>query len=320
MTCHNCQLKAKKFGKDRKGNQRYRCAGCRKTFQEQQDKPLNNMYLPIEKAVLCLQLLVEGNSIRSTERITGVNRNTILDLLVLAGEKCERLLAEKIKGVPVRDVQCDEMWGYVGMKQKTMKRKTAAGTINSSDTLGDAWTFVAIERHTKLVLAWHLGRRTVRHTVDFTEKLYEATQGRFQLTTDGFAAYPDAVAYSLGTRVDFAQLVKIYAASPDGHHNERRYSPAIVTKAVPTVRWGNPDVDRICTSHVERQNLTMRMMMRRLTRLTNAFSKKWENLQAALALHFAYYNFCRIHKTLRCTPAMEAGITGHIWELKELLA
>src|SRR5947207_455342 len=131
MTCHNCQLKAKKFGKDRKGNRRYRCAGCRKTFQEQQDKPLNNMYLPMEKAELCLRLLVEGNSIRSTERITGVNRNTILDLLVLAGEKCERLLNEKIKNVPVRDVQCDEMWGYVGMKQKTMKRKTAAGTMNS---------------------------------------------------------------------------------------------------------------------------------------------------------------------------------------------
>jgi transposase-like protein/IS1 family transposase len=319
MTCHNCQTLCKKSGKHRNGLQRYRCNQCRKTFTEEHEKPLEEMRLKMDKALLCLQLLVEGNSIRSTERITGVHRDTILDLLVLAGEKCERLLNERIKGLPVRDVQCDEMWGYVGMKQKTMKRKTAAGTLNATDTLGDAWTFVAMERHSKLVLAWHLGRRTVRHTVDFTEKLYAATEGRFQLTTDGFAGYPDAIAYSLGTRVDFAQLVKVYAASVDGNANERRYSPAIVTKAIPTPRWGNPDMERVCTSHIERQNLTMRMMIRRLTRLTNAFSKKWSNLRAALALHFAYYNFCRVHKSLRCTPAMEAGITGHIWELKDLL-
>lgn len=268
----------------------------------------------MDKALLVLRLLVEGNSIRSTERITGVHRDTILDLLVLAGEKCERLLNEKIKGLAVRDVQADEMWGYVGMKERTKKRKTEA-----DPTFGDAYTFVAIERHTKLVLAWHLGRRNVRDTVEFTEKLHEATEGRFQLTTDGFVAYPDAVAYSLGTRVDFAQLVKVYA-QPEQGGGERRYSPAQVIKAIPTPKWGNPDPERISTSHVERQNLTMRMMMRRLTRLTNAFSKKWENLRAALALHFAYYNFCRIHKALRCTPAMEAGLTGHIWELKDLLA
>jgi hypothetical protein len=145
------------------------------------------------------------------------------------------------------------------------------------------------------------------------------TEGRFQLTTDGFRGYPDAVAYSLGTRVDFAQLVKVYK-QPLGGGGERRYSPAEVIKAIPTPMWGRPDPERISTSHVERQNLTMRMMMRRLTRLTNAFSKKWENLRAALALHFAYYNFCRVHKTLRCTPAMEAGIANTIWTLQDLLA
>lgn len=314
MTCHVCQANAKRFGKDRKGNQRYRCLSCSKTFTNQER--VEGKYLPMDKAVLCLNLLVEGNSLRSVERITGVTLHTLLDLLLLVGEKCERLLNDKIKDVPVRDVQCDEMWGFVGMKNKTLKRKTAAGTLNATETLGDAYTFVAIERHTKLVLAWHLGRRTVRHTVDFTEKLYEATQGRFQLTTDGFAAYPDAVAYSLGTRVDFAQLIKVYSQPREGEH---RYSPAEVVSAIPSPRWGNPIPERICTSHVERQNLTMRMMMRRLTRLTNAFSKKWENLRAALALHFAYYNFCRIHKTIRCTPAMEAGITNTIWTLKDLL-
>jgi transposase-like protein/IS1 family transposase len=314
MTCHNCQAQAVKIGKDRKGNQRYLCRTCRKTFTANRDKTLGNMYLSTDKALLCLKLLVEGSSIRSTERITGVEKKTILKLLVLTGEKCERLLDEKLRGLAVEDVQADEMWGYVGMKEKTKKRQ-----LKTDETLGDAYTFVAIERNTKLVIAWHLGRRTSRDTVAFTEKLYNATSGRFQLTTDGFNAYPDAVTYSLGTRVDFAQLVKIYSQEEQGG-GERRYSPPKVVEAIPTPVIGNPDPERICTSHVERQNLTMRMMMRRLTRLTNAFSKKWENLRAALALHFAYYNFCRIHKTIRCTPAMEAGITHTVWELKDLLA
>ncbi len=182
---------------------------------------------------------------------------------------------------------------------------------------GDAYCFVAIERNTKLVLTWHLGRRTTRDTEAFTEKLNEATAGEFQITTDGFAAYRDAVSYSLGTGVDFAQLIKVYAAAPEG---ERRYSPAEVvsTEVVPVI--GHPNPDKICTSHVERQNLSIRMGMRRMTRLTNAFSKKWENLKAAYALWFAFYNFCRVHQSLRVTPAMGAGISNHVWNLGELLA
>jgi transposase-like protein/IS1 family transposase len=314
MTCHNCQTQAVKIGKDRKGNQRYRCQKCRKSYVDAPEKPLGNMYLPLDKAEMVLRLLVEGNSIRSTERITGVNRNTILDLLVLVGDKCERLLNDKVRGLSVSDVQADEMWGYVGMKERTKKRQ-----LRSETDLGDAYTFVAIERNTKLVLAWHLGRRTHIDTERFTEKLYEATSGNFQLTTDGFAAYVPAVEYSLGTRVDFAQLIKIYD-QPEQGGGERRYSPPRVVETIRKTIIGRPNEDRICTSHVERQNLTMRMMMRRLTRLTNAFSKKWENLKAALALHFAYYNFCRIHKTIRCTPAMEAGIAKSVWELRDLLA
>lgn len=318
MVCHNCQIKAKKCGRDRKGNQRFRCAPCKKTFQAEREKPLNNMYLPLDKATLCLQLLVEGNSLRSVERITGVTMRTLLDLLLLAGEKCERLLNDKIKGVAVRDVQCDEMWGFVGMKEKTKKRKQTVSPSGPTDSLGDAWTFVALERESKLVLAWHLGRRGLKDTAEFAGKLEKATTGRFQLTSDGFRGYPDALAFTLGTRIDFAQLVKIYKPGESGG-GERRYSPAICIRAIPTPQWGNPDPERICTSHVERQNLTIRMMVRRLTRLTNAFSKKWDNLRAALALHFAYYNFCRVHKTLRCTPAMEAGITNTIWTLQDLL-
>jgi len=314
MTCHNCQLQAKKFGRDRYGNQRYRCDACRKTFQELKDKPLGTMYLPMDKALLVLQMLVEGVSIRSTQRITGVEKKTILSLLVLVGEKCERLLDEKIRKVKVKDIQLDEIWAYVSMKEKTKKRK------GKDDTqLGDAYTFVAFERDSKLILAWHLGRRTERDTLEFTEKIFQAvdgTKGRIQVSTDGFAAYPDAICYSLGTRADYAQLIKIYAApEPDEH----RYSPSRVVEAVATPCFGNPDPERICTSHVERQNLNIRMAMRRFTRLTNAFSKKWSNLRAALAFYFAYYNFCRIHSAIRCTPAMEAGITKSVWELKDLL-
>jgi transposase-like protein/IS1 family transposase len=311
MTCHNCQSKCKRFGRTSQGHQRYRCCQCSKTFSETPQHPLGGMRLSLDRALLCVQLIVEGNSIRSTERITGVHRDTILALLVLAGQRCEKLLEEKLVGLRVSDVQCDEMWGYVGMKEK------AKGSLYKNvDTLGDAYTYVAIERNTKLILAWHIGKRNRPETLEFMLKLRRATAGKFQLTTDGWPAYPDAVERVFGMDINFAQLVKVYAATRDG---EQRYSPAEVVDVVVVPRTGMPDFERICTSHVERQNLTMRMQIRRLTRLTNAFSKKWENLRAAIALHFAFYNFCRTHKTIRCTPAMESGITNHVWSLAELL-
>lgn len=268
------------------------------------------MYATIEKAETVIRLLAEGNSIRSIERITGMHRDTILRLLALVGERCERMLEDKIRNVSVSDVQCDEMWGFVGCKER-MK------TADHPATFGDAYCFVAIERKTKLVLAWHLGRRSARDTVAFTEKVDAATTGHFQITTDGFSAYPEAIHYSLGTRVDYAQLIKVYASPTDGEH---RYSPPEVVDAVPVPRIGMPVPQRICTSHVERQNLTMRMCVRRLTRLTNAFSKKWENMKAALALYFAYYNFCRVHSALRVTPAMQSGLTDHVWTIRELVS
>jgi IS1 family transposase len=266
------------------------------------------MYTSPEEAASVLLLMMEGMSIRSIERLTDLHRDTILRVLVHAGEHCERLLQTNVQAVPVDDVQCDEIWGYVWCKEKH--------NYEERPDHGDAYCFVAIERKTKLILAWHLGRRTAEDTGIFIEKLDQATSGQFQLTTDGFAAYPEAVHHSLGTRVDFAQLVKVYTASDDP---DRRYSPATVTSAIPVPRWGTPDPQSICTSHVERQNLTMRMQLRRLTRLTNAFSKKWENLKAVLAVYFAHYNFVRVHQTLRITPAMEAGLTGHVWSWGELL-
>jgi len=308
MTCHNCNARCKKFGKHRNGLQRFRCVQCRKTFTEAHAAPLAGMYTPLDRAAKAIELLVEGCSVSTVQRITDLHHGTILSLLVLVGEKCERLLESKIRNVPVKDIQCDEMWGFVGRKEKRKK--------DDDPKRGDAYCFVAIERNCKLVLTWHLGRRTERDTMAFTEKLDAATSGQFQITTDGFAPYFDAIHTCLGTRVDFAQLIKVYAASSEDEH---RYSPARVIEAIAKSMWGQPDAERISTSHVERQNLTMRMQIRRLTRLTNGFSKKWENLKAALALYFAWYNFCRQHRTIRCTPAMEAGITDHIWSITELL-
>lgn len=309
MGCTDCQIRCQRFGKHRNGLRRYRCPKCNRTFTEPHNRALGKMYIPLEKVLLAIQLLLEGNSIRSTERITGLDKNTIMRALVLAGEKCESLLNAKVRNVRVSDVQADEIWSFIGKKEKARK-------ADDDPTLGDAYCFTAIERNTKLLLAWHLGRRTTRDTEAFIEKVNEATAGEFQVTTDGWAGYPSAISLSLGTRVDFAQLIKVYRAAPEG---ERRYSPAEVvsTEVVPVI--GQPDPARICTSHVERQNLSMRMQIRRFTRLTNGFSKKWENHNAALALYFAYYNFVRIHSTLRVTPAMEAGLTDHVWTIEEML-
>ncbi len=311
MTCHNCRSECKRFGKDRKGTQRFRCRQCSKTFLEPQEKPLEGMYLPIEKAELVLKLLVEGNSVSTVERITEVHHTTILKLLVLVGEKCERIMAEKVRNVEVRDVECDEVWAYIGKKQKRV-------CPEDDPNLGDTYTFVAIERHTKLVLNIAVGKRDQRTTNAFIEGLSQAVAPRqnFQITTDGFRPYIGAIDATLGHRVDFAQLIKVYRSSQEG---EARYSPAEVasTEVVPVL--GQPDPERICTSIVERSNLSLRMGTRRFTRLTNAFSKKWENHWAAVALWFTFYNFCRIHKSLRVTPAMAAGIADHVWTLAELL-
>jgi len=203
------------------------------------------MILAEPKALSVLSHLIEGCSVRTTERLTHVHRDTILKALLVAGAKCEALMHARIKGLKVEDVECDELWSYVGMKAKTRDKK-----LLTDFSIGDAWTFTAIERHTKLILAWHLGHRTMRDTVAFTEKLAYATDGNFQITTDGFKAYQDAVVYSLGAqRVDFAQLIKIYQKTPEP---ETRYSPAKCIGAKKQPIFGNPDHDRIGTSRIER--------------------------------------------------------------------
>jgi len=310
--CRSCGGRTIGWGKDQDGNARRRCKACKATYGIIPARPLGAMRLDMDKAVLCLSLLTEGSSIRSTERVSGVHRDTICRLLRKAGEKCEALLNRLVQGVQVEDVQADELWCFVGMKEKTKHK------LKKTDAeLGDAYTFVGIERTSKLVLAWHLGRRNTWDAHDFIEKLGTATTGRFQLSTDGFNGYPNAVEYALGARVDFGQLIKTYSA--ETVDSERRYSPARIISAEKVAVSGSPKEERICTSHVERANLHIRMQMRRFTRLTNAFSRKRDNLRAALALHFAAYNFTWMHSGIRMTPAMKAGIARAPWSLADLL-
>jgi IS1 family transposase/transposase-like protein len=309
MTCHSCRTECRKFGK-RGNRQRYQCFQCRKVFTDARDNTLDGMYLPIEKAELVLKLLLEGNSVSSVVRLTDVHQKTILKLLVLAGEKCERIMADRLRNIQVRDVELDELWSWIGKKQKRVRPE-------DDQNLGDCYVFVGIERHSKLVLNIAMGKRDQRTTDSFVEGIRHATANtRFQITTDGFAPYRNSIPNTLADRCDFAQLIKVYRSPSEG---EARYSPAEVASVEVVPVMGRPDPDRICTSIIERNNLSTRMGVRRFTRLTNAFSKKWENHWAAVALWFTFYNWCRIHKSLRVTPAMAAGIADHVWSVRELL-
>ena len=311
MFCPVCTGVARRFGKNRNGSQRLRCDACKKTFTDAETQPVDRRRLDAKKAELCLRMILEGNSIRSVERLTDVHRDTIISVMAETGEKCETFLARTVRGVQVHDVQADEIWGFVGCKEKTRE-------LNGyGDSKGDAWCFVAMERGTKLVLTWHLDKRTPLATTYFAAKLNDATNGRFQLSTDGFRPYRTAIPLVFGNTIDFAQIVKTYGTPDNG--GATRYSPGEVVATHTVLLSGNPDDDKVCTSHVERQNLSIRMGVRRMTRLTNAHSKKWENHKSAMALWFAYYNFCRIHTTLKTTPAVASGLTDHAWSVAELL-
>lgn len=263
-----------------------------------------------QKQIAALSALVEGNSIRSTERMTGVHRDTIMRLMVRVGNGCHLLMDETMRGLACNRVQVDEIWSYVGKKQRHLTAK------DDPTCTGDIWTFVAIDADSKLVPCYRVGKRTAPEARAFMSDLSSRLTNRVQLSSDALPAYIDAVAKSFG-RVDYGQVVKSYEAEPIG---AGRYSPPHVMSAERFSLIGSPDPDHISTSYVERQNLTMRMSMRRFTRLTNAFSKKLENLHAAVAIHFAHYNFVRIHRSLRITPAMAAGVTGELWSMERLLA
>ena len=271
-------------------------------------------YLNEKRGLQAIRMLTEGCSIRTVERLTEIRRDTIIELLLIAGKRCEAVMDRMVQNVKLTDIQMDECWNFIYCKEAHKGPEDA-----HNDEIGDCYNWVAIDRPTKLVCAFVVGRRTGANAMELARKVRRATSKdvRFQLTTDGLQSYIAAVDEMLLDRCDFAQLIKVYAAPREG---EQRYSPAEVVEAVPVVISGNPDPAKICTSHVERQNLTMRMQIRRLTRLTNAFSRKLDNHRAAVALHFAWDNFCQIHGTLKITPAMEAGITDHVWSVADSLA
>jgi IS1 family transposase len=274
--------------------------------------PIMNQ-LSTERRAALVSALVEGSSVRATARMTGVAYNTVLKFVVDIGTVCREYLDAHMVNLPCRRLQCDEIWQFCYAKDRNVPDH-----MRGQPGVGSVWTWVAIDAHSKLVPTFHVGTRDAGCASEFMQDVARRVKYRVQLTTDGLKAYLDAVYDGFGLDVDFAQLVKLYGPAPDA--KERRYSPPQCIGARPEVRWGDPDPAHISTSYIERQNLTMRMSMRRFTRLTNAFSKKVENLEHALALHYVHYNYVRIHKTLRCTPAMEAGLTDRLWTVRDIAA
>jgi IS1 family transposase len=265
----------------------------------------------MDKQVAVVTALVKGCSIRSTERMTGVARHTILRLLESVGTACAQYLDTAIRNVPAKRVQVDEIWSFVGCKQKNVTAEKIEAAI-----CGDVWTFVALDADTKLAISHMVGRRDAGCATEFLQDVAARLSNRIQLTTDGHKMYLDAVPEAFESDIDYAQLVKVYGNDPEA---AKRYSPAQCqgTRRVEVI--GSPDPKHVSTSYIERQNLTMRMQMRRFTRLTNAFSKKIENHMHAVALFYVWYNFVRIHQTLRVTPAMEAGLSQHAWSVAEII-
>ena len=270
--------------------------------------------LPREKQTLILKCLVEGMSIRATSRLADVSKNTVAKLLRDAGKACAAYQDEALRGLTCGRIEVDKIWSFVYAKAKNVPRAK-----NAPPEAGDVWTWVAIDPDTKLVPTWRIGDRTGMTAIDLMDDVRARIENRVQLTTDGHAAYLEAVEGAFGGDVDYAQLIKIYGNAGSNRSPDTCYSPAECIDVKKVRVEGDPDMDKASTSHVERQNLTMRMSMRRFTRLTNAFSKKLENLGHAVALHFMHYNFCRIHNSLRVTPAMEAKVADRVWEVSDIV-
>lgn len=269
--------------------------------------------LPLHKRVQIITLLVEGNSLRSCSRIADVSINTVTKLLVDVGTACQKFHDEKVVGLNSQKIQCDEIWSFIYSKEKNVEEAIAA-----PEFAGDVWTWTALDADSKLIVSWGVGSRDAETANEFMNDVASRLTNRVQLTSDGYKPYLQAVEGAFGNNIDFAQLVKMYGNSEGANSTERKYSPAECTGAKKTVITGNPDVAKISTSYVERSNLTMRMGMRRFTRLTNAFSKKIENHCHAIALHFVYYNFVRIHKTLRVPPAMQAKLIKRLMTIEDI--
>jgi len=266
--------------------------------------------LKIETKAQVVSLLCEGNSIRSIERITGIHRDTIMRLGVRIGEACAKIQDEKMRGLNCSNLEIDEIWGFIGAKRNRADKVGA---------YGDVWTFIALDADTKLIPSFVVGKRGAYHAKMFISDLAARMKKRVQVSSDSLAAYADAMERGFGANVDYGQISKTYSFINLTQNAAGRYSPAEVVKTEKTIISGMPDVNLICTSHVEKQNHTLRMHCRRLTRLTNAFSKKFENFRAAVALNFAYYNFVKTHGAIRMTPAQAAGVENSAWTVAELV-
>jgi len=269
--------------------------------------------LPLETRAKILNLLVEGSSLRSIARIVDVSINTVTKLLVDAGTVAAAYHDQNVRGLQTRRLQCDEIWSFCYAKEKNVAKAKAAPEL-----AGDVWTWTALDAESKMIVSWEIGNRDAVSAFLLMEDVQSRVKGRMQITTDGHNAYITAIEGVFGDDTDFAQLVKLYGTPAEGAGAEHRYSPSTCIGVVKKPIKGRPDEDHISTSYVERQNLNMRMGMRRFTRLTNAFSKKVENHCHALALYFLFYNFVRIHKTLRMTPAMAAGVSDRLWDIKDI--
>jgi IS1 family transposase/transposase-like protein len=314
VTCHNCRTQMVKAGfYGTKKVQRWKCQQCNKRFSEPQPKPFGvDVRLPVEKVTMILHCLAEGNSVRSTARLCDVEKRTVLNLLRIAGDCCERFMERTLRDIPVRDLELDECWSYVLKKQgHTLPHES------TDESIGDQYIYIALERSSKLVVAWHLGKRDRNNTSAFIAKIRSATaKSWFDVSTDAWAPYTPEIDRQLSDRANHSIVVKVYDKPEE---TRERYSPGNFVTVEKSVGSGYPDLERACTSHVERKNGTLRQWCRRLTRLTYAFNKKKENLYAALALHFWHYNFARIHSASRVTPAMQAGVANRVWTIQELL-
>jgi transposase-like protein/IS1 family transposase len=299
----------KKHGKDRKGNQRFRCKSCGTTFASDETRPLGDLRIDLDNAVMALNLLLEGMRVRATSRMTGFKVDTICNLILQVGENCQRYLDTQVRGLKVKDVEVDEIWSFVGCKNRTAADK------GYNEDSGDSWTTIAIERNTKLVIAHQVGERDNTTICILLQKLADNTVGRFQLSSDGLASYKLNVPFLLRDRVDFGVVIKQYQSS----QRTTRYSPASIIGIKKRAAFGNPEHKRIGTSIVERFNLTMRMQNRRFTRLTNAHSKSLKHHTAMQAIFIMWYNYARKHETIKQTPAMASGLIEKKWSLKDLV-
>jgi transposase-like protein/IS1 family transposase len=312
MTCLRCKHhEAKRFGfYGRKRIQRYRCPGCNATFSEPRKRPLGRHYTDSDKAAQIATLLLEGMSVRAVSRITGAHQGTILSLLLTVGDKCRNLFDSRVRGIRLRFVQADECWTFVHTKEAHL-------LPGSHIEWGDAYIWMAIDSETKMVLSYLVGKRDALSAYEFIGDLSKRVTGRFQITTDGLKSYIPAIEEYFGADVDFAQLLKLYGTQKG--EGPEWYNPSKVTATIPISISGDPKIEHISTSHVERANLSVRTHLRRFTRLSLGFSKSLDHLKAAIALYMAFFNFVRVHQTLRVTPAMQAGLTDHIWTVQELL-